>query len=118
MLQGTPITVGLGQRVPLPVLLGRHTAAVRPQPPKDPREQPLTERIPDSADLPLAAVDILAASGVAGGSGQLPVAWEPMARPGAQRRGARGPALPGQGWGQRGSAALPGIAGITTATAG
>lgn len=40
-----------------------------------------------------------------------------MARPGAQRRGARCPALPGQGWGQRGSAALPGIGGITTATA-
>lgn len=106
---GSPWTRGCCKGHPHPQGWG---AGAPPASPKPPGAAPGPSQTPDSAALPVAAVDILAAPGVAGGSGQLAVAWEPMALPGAQRRGVR---CPGKGWGQRGSAELPGISTATAA---
>lgn len=56
MLQRTPISMGLGHRVLLPVLLGKTHGCY-----KTPSRIPPDRQIPDSADLPVAAAGIFAA---------------------------------------------------------
>lgn len=103
MLQRTPISVGLGHWVPLPVLLGKTHGRC-----KTPSRSPLDGYLPNSADLPVAAAGILAASGITGGSEQQqPMVWEPMARPGGSALGGSVPAAPQEGPGQAGQRCAP-----------
>lgn len=91
----------------MPCIPGALNATGDTQTLQDPWQKPPQVVNPNSADLPVAADGICAASGVVGVCGQQPVTWEPMARPGGSVLGGSVPSAPREGLGGAGQRCAP-----------